>query len=226
MNYDKNIFEIVKKIKESCEEYLDYVNTYNECAYSDRSIESILDYCNKLAVNYSNNFEDDNIYEYNILNYWNDQDDLYVNYTIENINTKEKANVISYYNTSDLDCNYNTSSDEEINRSLLNLIKQNNGLEFTIPKVSEISPLLTYLYDYVSESESNMCHIDYEDWRDLKENNDFTDEDINLLRKEVEKYNLLDYITIDDGEYQICCYGGLQCAFNDDRQRGSDEHER
>lgn len=226
MKYDKNIFEVVKKIQDSCNNYLEYVSKYNESAYSDKILESILDYCNKLAFNYSNNFEDKNIYEYNILNYWNDQDDLYVNYIIEDKNTNEKANVIEYYDISDLDCNYNLSSDEEINNSLLSLIKQNNGLEFTIPKVSEISPLLKYLYDHVCDSESNMCHIDYNDWDDLKEDGDFTDNDINILKKEIAKYNLYDYVIMDDIEYKICCYGGLQCAFNDDRQKGSDEHER
>ena len=46
-------------------------------------------------------------YEYKILNYWNDQDDLYVNYVVENLKTNEIANVIDYYNISDIDCDYN-----------------------------------------------------------------------------------------------------------------------
>lgn len=33
-------------------------------------------------------------YQYSVLNYWNDGDDLYVNYIVENIETKQKANAI------------------------------------------------------------------------------------------------------------------------------------
>ena len=95
-----------------------------------------------------------------------------------------------------------------------------------MPKVSELSPLLKYVYDCVCNSESNMCHIDYNDWEELKDYNDFIEEDIATLKKEIDKYNLDDYITIDDGEYKICGYGGLQCCFNDDRDKGSDELER
>lgn len=225
MQYDNSIYEIVKKIKDSCNDYLVYVKTYNECAYTDRKIENILDNLNKLAVSYENNFED-SIYKYNIINFHNDQDDLYVNYTVENTTTNDIANIIGYYNVSDIGCDYNSSSDEDIKDALLSLIKENNACEFNLPKVSELSPLLTYIYDTVCESESNMCHIDYNDWEELKEEEDFNTSDLINLRKEIEKYNLYDYLTVCDREYMICGYGGLQCCFNDDRERGNNEYER
>ena len=165
-------------------------------------------------------------YQYKLLNYWNDQDDLYVNYTVENLETNEIANCIDYHNTSDIGCDYNTESEEVIENHLYRLIEKNNGLEFNMPKVSELSPLLKYVYDRVCESESNMCHIDYNEWEELKEDYDFLDEDINALKDEVKKYNLDDLITVDDGEYMICGYGCLQTMFNDDRDKGSDELER
>ena len=65
------------------------------------------------------------MYNYEILNFWNDADDLYVNYIVEDLKTDRKANVIDYYNTSDLECNYNTASEEIIIKSLKKLIKQN-----------------------------------------------------------------------------------------------------
>ena len=71
-----------------------------------------------------------------------------------------------------------------------------------------------------------MCHIDYDEWEELKSEHDFSEDDIKTLYKEVEKYNLDDYITICDGEYKICGYGCLQTMFNDDRERNSDVHER
>ena len=165
-------------------------------------------------------------YQYKILNYWNDQDDLYVNYTVENLKTNEIANCTDYYNISDIGCDYNTESEEVIENHLYRLIEKNNGLEFDVLKVSELSKLLKYIYDCVCESESNMCHIDYNDWEEVKNDYDFCEEDITTLKEEIDKYNLDDYITIDDGEYKICGYGGLQCCFNDDRDKGSDELER
>lgn len=165
-------------------------------------------------------------YQYKLLNYWNDQDDLYVNYTLENLETNEIANCINYYNTSDIGCDYNSASEEIIENSLQRLIEEGKGLEFNMPKVSELSSLLKYIYDRVCESESNMCHIDYSEWEELKDDYDFLDEDINILKDEVKKYNLDDLLTIDDGEYKICSYGCLQTMFNDDRGKGSDELER
>ena len=165
-------------------------------------------------------------YQYEILNYWNFHDDLYVNYIIKNLKTNEIANVIDYYNTSDIDCDYDTSSVATIEKSLYKLISQNNGMEFKLPKVSELSSLLRYIYDFICESESNMCHIDYNDWEDLKENEDFTEEDFLTLQEEIKKYQLEDLISYNDGEYKICGYGCLQTKFNDDRVRRSDEYER
>ena len=167
-------------------------------------------------------------YKYNILNYWNDQDDLYVHYEAEDIENNITSNVIGYYNISDLDCNYNNFNDEEIKKSLYKLLKQHNGDEFNLARVSNLSPLLQYIYDRVCESESNMCHIDYKDWKELKEDYDFSEEDFITLKKEIVDHNLEDYITFDDNEYKICAYGCLQCQFNDDRDRslGSDELER
>ena len=165
-------------------------------------------------------------YQYKLLNYWNDQDDLYVNYTVKNLETNEIANCIDYHNTSDIGCDYNTASEEVIENHLYRLIEKNNGLEFNMPKVSELSPLLKYVYDYVCESESNMCHIDHNEWGEIKEELDLTENDIDNLIKEIEKYRLEFCLTIDEGEYKICGYGSLQTMFNDDRDKGSDELER
>lgn len=166
------------------------------------------------------------MYNYEILNFWNDADDLYVNYIIEDLKNDRKANVIDYFNTSDLDCNYNTASEDTILKSLKKLVEQNKGIEFKIPKVSNLSPLLTYIYDSVCESEANMCHITDEDWLDILEDYDFTDEDIESLKNEIKKYKLDEYITLGSDGYKICGYGFLQCCFNDDREKGSDELER
>lgn len=165
-------------------------------------------------------------YKYKILNYWDDLNDLYVNYIIEDKDVNNKANVIYNYNIFDINCNYHDSAPEKIHNELLKLIKENNGMEFNLPRVSEISSLLKYIYDFVCESEYNMCHIDESDWKELKEENNFSDDDIVYLKEEIKKYNLGDYITIDEDGYKICGYGGLQCCFNDDIEKGNIELER
>ena len=165
-------------------------------------------------------------YQYEILNYWNDYDDLYVNYIVKNLDTNERANVIGYYNTFNIGCDYNNATTKIIEESLYSLISKNNGAEFRLPKVSKLSPLLKYIYDFVCESGSNMCHIDYNDWKELKENEDFSELDILTLKKEIKKYNLNDLIIVNDGEYKICGYGCLQTKFNDDREKRRDDFER
>lgn len=164
--------------------------------------------------------------EYKILNYWNDSDDLYVNYIVSDNNKSLNANVISYYNVSDIGCDYNCSTPSQIENSLLDLIKENDGCELNLPKVSELSRLLKILYSNVCESESNMCHITDEDWQNLIEEENFTEEDFAKLKEEIKKYNLNNYITIDSDGYKICAYGCLQCCFNDDTIDRSDDFER
>ena len=165
-------------------------------------------------------------YNYEILNYWKDSRDLYVNYTVENVATNEKVNTIEHYNIDDLEINYNETTDDEIRKCLLKDLQRNNGNEFDKPKVSKSSPLLQYIYDTVCESESDMCHIDYNDWQELKEDYDFTEEDLNTLKKEIDKYNLNELVILNDSEYKICGYGLIQEFFNDDRVKENDELER
>lgn len=154
--------------------------------------------------------------EYKILQYWNDSDHLYVEYKIDNEEIPSMSGLYTdYYNVSDIGCDYNLASDEEIKKCLKKLIEENHS-KIPYPKVSELSPLLKYVYNFVCQSEANMCHIDYDDWQELIDEEEFIEEDISILKQEIEKYKLDDYITVDDGEYKICGYGGLQCCFNND----------
>lgn len=234
MTNDKSIREQVKDIYDECDGYLAYVTNLNECAYSDRILENIIAKCNTLSILHKNNkselinernFRDK--YEYNIVSFWNDSDDLYVNYIITDIDTKEQANVINYFNTSDIGVeNYNSATYEEIEDNLYKSIENESGWEFEIPKVSNLSPLLKYIYEYVCSSDINMCHISKEEWKELVEDGEFSDDDIIKLKEEVKKYNLDDVLTIDDSNYKICAYGCLQTSFNDDLKDRGDEFER
>ena len=155
--------------------------------------------------------------EYRILNYWDNNEDLYVNYVVENLKNYSKANVVNVFSVSALDCDYYNALPDEIDDAVYKLIKNHSGWEFNINKVSKLSPLLKDIYDCVCESEASMCHIDYDDWNELVKEIGYTENDFNNLKDEVERYNLKDFLVLDDGEYKICGYGGLQCCFNDDR---------
>lgn len=158
------------------------------------------------------------VYNYEILYYWDDVEYLYVDYLVTNNKNGSQARAIECFKMSELNINYHSDSSEEIKNKLLKSLQKKEGSEFSAPKASKLSSLLQYVYDSVCESESNMCHIDYDDWEELKNENDFSEEDINTLCEEIKKYHLDDYITLDDSEYKICGYGGLQCCFNDDRE--------
>ena len=156
-------------------------------------------------------------YSYELLNYWNSEDDLYINYVVTNNATDEKANVVMYSNTSDIGCDYNNANEKELHNCLYKLISQGNGNDFKLPKVSELSPLLKDIYDNVCENDSNMCHITNDEWNAFCNDYGYSEKYFKLLKKEVKKYHLEDVLTLDDGEYKICGYGNLQCCFNDDR---------
>lgn len=57
MKNDKKIKSIINKIKYECNDYLNYVSNFNECAYSDRKIEDIIINLKKLERLYKNSFE-------------------------------------------------------------------------------------------------------------------------------------------------------------------------
>lgn len=55
MKNDKVIVDIVKSMKKSVDEFVEYVETYNQCAYSDDMICNILKYAEKLKEAYDTN---------------------------------------------------------------------------------------------------------------------------------------------------------------------------
>ena len=61
-----------------------------------------------------------------------------------------------------------------------------------------------------------MCHITQEDWDQFYKDN-FTEKDIDNLKKEVKELGLQEVITFVDAEYKIVGWGDLETRFNDDR---------
>ena len=159
-------------------------------------------------------------YTYRILNYWNDQDDLYVDYIVKNTEAFETAHACALYNTDDIDDYMGRSN---INEDLIKLIKESNRNEFDLPKTSELSDITYDIYKELCDTDNNMIWID--DLDSFMAYN-ITTENFELLKNDIEKYNLNDYFEITDKS--ITVYGGLQCCFNDDviEKKRSDELER
>ena len=165
-------------------------------------------------------------YDYEILKYWKDNNNLYINYKIyDNIKNKV-VNATTYYDILDLDIDFYNVTAEEMEKYLIKLVKKNNGLEFSLPKISEASPLLEYIYDNLSNSDNGMYFLEYDEWKDLTEENIFSEKDIKKLKTEINKFSLNDYITFNNNDCKICAYGGLQCAFDNDRSKGELIFER
>lgn len=57
MKNDVKIRILINKIKRDCEDYIDYVNAYNECAYSDRKIEYIISHIKLLEELHNEKFD-------------------------------------------------------------------------------------------------------------------------------------------------------------------------
>ncbi len=87
----------------------------------------------------------------------------------------------------------------------------------SLPKLSKTSKLMQEMVDSVCVSEAQMCHVTNEDWFYYKET--YNDIDLKSLKKEVEKYNLSNYLQVGSSteEYVIVGYGDLPTLFNDDR---------
>lgn len=58
MKQDKKIRKKVIELKDRCEKFIEYVTTLNDCAYSDRMIESIVLAAKELEKNHNKKFKE------------------------------------------------------------------------------------------------------------------------------------------------------------------------
>lgn len=159
-----------------------------------------------------------------ILNVWKTDDGDIECEAILYKNNKIVAKIIDSY---DIHGTNDKEFDEvELKNKLQVLLNDNFEKYLKLPKLSKCSELLKYVYDQVCTSECSMCHIAPEDWNDYMVE-DYTEKEIEKLKKEVEKYNLSTVLEIENGEYKILGYGNLQYVFNDDREIAKErEYER
>lgn len=155
-----------------------------------------------------------------ILSTWpTDYDDIRCN-AILSQDGVEVANIIASYDESDIRYSIG-DKDSEMNEDFVNkafkfLIYDSFDSYLELPKISQCSKLLQSIYDDVCASDATMCHISDEDWENYYID-DYTDNDIEILKEEIKKYGLEEVIGIGDDGYKIVGYGDLETRFNDDR---------
>ena len=130
-------------------------------------------------------------------------------------NDKAIANIIASYDANEM--NFRCNNDPNLAKEALRVsILDDFDKYIELPKISKCSKLLQDIYDDVCQSDASMCHISEDDWNEFYKE-DFTDKDVDNLKKEVKELGLQEVITFDDAEYKIIGWGDLETRFNDDR---------
>ncbi|MBO4245414.1 MAG: hypothetical protein J5892_01585 [Bacilli bacterium] len=130
-------------------------------------------------------------------------------------NDKAVANIIASYEANEM--NFKCNNDPNLAKEVLRVsILDDFDKYIDLPKVSKCSKLLQDIYDDVCQSDASMCHITEEDWNEFYKE-DFTEKDVDNLKREVKELGLQEVITFDDAEYKIVGWGDLETRFNDDR---------
>ena len=130
-------------------------------------------------------------------------------------NDKAVANIIASYDAKEM--NFRCNNNPDLAKEALRVaILDDFDKYIELPKISKCSKLLQDIYDDVCQSDASMCHITSEDWNEFYKE-DFTDKDVDNLKKEVKELGLQELITFDDAEYKIIGWGDLETRFNDDR---------
>ena len=130
-------------------------------------------------------------------------------------NDKAVANIIASYDANEM--NFRCNNDPNLAKEALRVsILDDFDKYIELPKISKCSKLLQDIYDDVCQSDASMCHISEDDWNEFYRE-DFTEKDVDNLKREVKELGLQEVITFDDAEYKIVGWGDLETRFNDDR---------
>lgn len=170
-----------------------------------------------------NNWYNENIKQnkVEIINFWlrDFVDDIGVNAILYK-NGVAVANIADSFEETDVRYNiaetHTELTDELTTLSLTDLLYNHFDNYLNLPKISNCSKLLQNIFDDIYASDSEMLHITYSDWDEFYQE-DYSDKDIDILKNEINKYNLQTVLEVDNGEYKILGYGDLITFFNDDR---------
>ena len=143
-----------------------------------------------------------NRYEIEILNKWGESE-TYVDFFIFDKQNNELAHC----------CNWYDGDIEPTETEILEDLYKDADKWFKLPKTSLISERLFLIFSDICQSENDMLYIEDDDQFKYYDINPIT---YKQLCNEIDKYKLNDYFEARGEE--IIVYGGLQCAFNDDRE--------
>lgn len=216
MSFIKEYEELKGKIDKDKKDYIDvYLSENLELSFND------LIYNVKNWISFNKwYYEKIKLQKVEILGTWEtDYGDLACNAILYK-NGEIVANIIESFDKFNFQY-VNENKKININQELMNdvfIILVNERFEefLKLPKISECSKLLTEVYDSVCFSDVSMCHIDEDTWNECYLD-EFSNDDIQELEREIIKFNLENLVVINDGEYKIVGYGDLQTRFNDDR---------
>lgn len=158
---------------------------------------------------------DNSIFTYELLNYWDFNDEFYVDYLVTNTKTGEQAKTHSLIPQNMLEV-YDENSLEQ---GLLNIIERNNGKEFELPKTSDLNEI-TYKIFKEFDYKIDMLFIEGEFINDIGLNR-IT---FKQLYEDIKKFHMESYFGLE--ENCLVVFGGLRCCFNDDLRIKGDEYER
>ncbi len=225
-NYNvDSLDEMEEQVKEEhpCYEDLNNLwNVLNEYKDGEKSIKYFIDLLNEYSKKNNIDEEEKDMEEkreVEIINIYGTEDDIRCQALLK-INNEEVASVIASYDESDLRYSIGDSEsemDEEfVKNAFTFLITGDFDTYLSLPRISECSKLLQEIFDGVSYSESSMFHITKDEWEKIYSDK-FNESDIQMLKDEIEKFNLKDSIELDNSEYKIVGYSRLETEFNDDR---------
>lgn len=161
-----------------------------------------------------------NSYDINVVDNWYSSFDDYRGKAEISKNGKKLGTIIANFTGDEIrkiiEKDGSDFSREEIRNAIAVLIATDAEKYCSLPKISEVSPLLRTIYDDLLDSENSISYISSEDWK-LDYSDDFSDDDLENLKKEIKNLNLESIVEFDSVGYLIIGYGNLETAFIDDR---------
>lgn len=146
------------------------------------------------------------IYEIEILNKFGEED-IYVDFLIHDRILGKTAHC----------CNWYDGDEARTNIEIIEDIYKERENWFKLPKTTELSDITYSIFKDLCQSEDSMLWIDNDYSRELYNLN--IEENIQILKLDIQKFHLDDYIEFDGNDI-ITVYGGLQTLFNDNRELG------
>ena len=149
--------------------------------------------------------------------------DLGVYYTdaLLYVDDKEIAHIIESFDIDYVENKLFYNNYQSLENFFEDYIYSNFDSYLKLPKISKCSKLLQEIFEITSTTDSCMCWVSEDEWNNYYQ--EYSEKDIKILEKEIEKYNLKDVLIINEDGYKITAYGDLQTKFiidNKQKEKG------